>query len=1008
MRYIAGLVLTGVLAIAAEIPQDGLKAEMAGKWNEAATMYENVLQKEPTRTDLYVRLSNIYAKEKQFDKAADVLNRAIAINPKQADLYDKLASIYAVLNQPELALAARDKTIVLEPKNITYLVAHAKVANWCKKSDIATESFKKALALDPTNEDLLFLLSQSSEWARKDVEAINYYQKYLDYNPDNLKIWLLLANMQVMRGDLAGSNETLKKAYNRFTPKSPIQPTSSTTIPDIAIPILEYHCLDKTAPNMYWVSTSEFESQMDELVKNGYHSITMDTIGKAIKEGKPLPEKPVAITFDDGCRNLYTQAFPILKKKGLNAEIYVVTDSIGNNDAERKSSTTAKLGENGENSFTDYLTWPEIKEMSDAGWGIGSHSRAHTDMNEINASARFHELLYSKLAILANTQLNVTSFSYPYGYGIGGTDIHNDLSSLGYTTAVASTGGIVQLKTTNMFEIPRIMIYGPKSSIDPQSKGISVISDPSRPNDGFIYKIEPNEAEKRYEKAKFLLSSRKESEALISINEAVRLSPNTVRYLKTQLQLAGVLNNASIAAEAATKLHALESIDENLLTLARTYVADNRLNDSVTKYAMYLHRHPDQKEVWLEYIQLQIWLGHYAAALEQLEWYKEKFGIDDPSLEIKAQALSWGNRQQYAFPILDSTLKSHPNDYNANYTKTVALDKNLQPIEAVENLNKVEASRPDATLQNDFLRKFITTKNRSSVTAGFQYYDDSYHVNDLSGRVNGEYVLTPITRLNAQIRVDDLQAKTISGYQQDNGKENARYSSATVGINHRFSPRLAFNGALGGAKTETSSDVIYTVGTLWSPVNAFSMNVSYGHDYFVISPRSISRDIKDNNVKMELHWEPTMKIAVDIFSKYDWLSDSNKRWEIDLSPKWLIARTQYWNLDIGPSARFYGYDKQFTDHGYYAPELIQGYYGTGYLYWKKNQNDGVGLVVSVGTIYDSYVNRSKPGGGATVEGTFGFYQDWMLKASVSLDYNSRFTDQSYRGNNFSLYVTRRF
>lgn len=1009
MRYFAGLALTGILALATEIPQDGLKAEMAGKWNDAAVVYENILKKEPTRTDLYVRLSNIYAKEKQFDKAADILKRAIELNPKQADLYVRLASVYAVLNEPERALIARNKTLELEPNNVTYLVAHARIANWLKKSDIAAESLKKALALDPANEDLLLLLSQSSEWAQKNTEAISYYQKYLDQKPENLKIWLVLANLQALRGDLAGSNDTLKKAYTRFVGvTTPVESTPAPNLANISIPILEYHCIDDTAANMYWVSTYEFETQMDKLVKNGYHSVTMDTITKAKRGEIRLPDKAIAITFDDGCQNLYTKAFPILKKKGFNAQVYIVTDSMGNNDADRKSSATAKLGENGENSLTYYLTWPEVKELSDAGWGIGSHSRAHMDMSELNATSRTHEILYSKLAILGNIGFNPISFSYPYGYGNGETPIHQELATFGYRSAVASTGGVAQLNSPDIFNIPRIMIYGPKPFIDPQSNGVSVAENPTRPNDRFMAKIEPNDAEKAYENGEYFLASKRYAEALSSINEAVRLSPNTIRYLNSQLQIAGVANDSFVAAEAAAKIYALEPTDENLLSLARAYQWDNRLDDSATYYKQYIGRHAQQKEVWIEYIQLQTWLGRYADALESAEHYRENFGIDTSYLEAKAEALSWGDRPRDAFVILDPILKSNPNDYNANYTNTVALNKNLQPIEAVESLEKVEKNRPEAIKDNTFLRKFVTTDLRPSVTAGAQYYNDSYHVSDRIGTLNGEYHLTPVSGLEAQVRMDALRATSGSGYQQDNGQENAYYRSAMIGYNHRISQNFAYHASIGGAKAETQNDITYKVDALWSPVNTFSLNMAYGHDFYVISPRSVGRGIKDNRAQVDAHWEPTMKTYIDVNGQYDWLSDDNRRWEINIAPKVLVARTQYWNLDVGPSARFYGYDNQYEDHGYYSPKLIQGYYASGYLYWKKSDNDGVSLVVSAGTVHDSYANVSKLGGGATLEGIFGIYKDWMLKASMSVDYNSRYTDQAYIGTNYSIFLTRRF
>ena len=1009
MRHIVGLILTGALAFSAEIPQDGLKAEMAGEWNKAVSIYSRILKKDSTRTDLYVRISNIYTKQKQFDKAVDVLKRAIAVNSKDANLYDRLASVYAVLNQPESALVARDKTLELEPNNISFLMAHARVANWLKKSTIATVDLKKALILDPKNKDVLLLLAQTDEWAQKDADAIIQYKKYLDQNPENLKIWLALADLQSLQGDIAGSNATLKKAYARFVKTEiPIKSISSRVIANGSVPILEYHCVSDVAPNMYWVSTSDFKAQMDELVKNGYHSVTMDTITKAMKGGAPLPNKPIAITFDDGCENIYTKAFPILKERGLNAEIYIITDSMGNSAAERKSSATAKLGENGESSLNYYLTWTEVKEMSEAGWGIGSHSRTHPYMSAIDDANLTQEILYSKLAILENIGVNPISFSYPYGDGNWKNSIHKELTDDGYMTAVASAGGVAQLNGSDSFNIPRILIYGPKPLLDPQSKGVSVVKDLTRPNDQFIAKIKPNDAEEAYQKANYLDETKKYSEAFASINKAVELAPDTVRYLNEQLSLAGSVQDSFVSAETAFKIYKLQPTDEHLLSLAQAYQWDNRLNDSADYYKKYLEHHPEQKEVWIEYINIKIWLGQYASALESLDYYKGKFGIDTPYLQAKADALAWGNRPRNAFTVLDSTLKNKPNDYKANYTKTVALKNNLQPIEAVENLKKVEEIGPENIKDNTFLRKYITTSLRPSVTAGLKYYSDTNNISDVTTTLSGEYYLTPASELDAAVRLDILHAKDGSGYEQDNGKESAYYKSTMIGYGSQISQNFSYHAAIGGAEAENRSDLIYKINALWSPINIFSLNMAYGRDFYVVSPRTVARAIKDDNAAITMHWEPTMKVSVDVNSQYDWLSDGNKGWVIDIAPKVLVARTQYWNLDLGPSFNFSGFDRQYTDHGYYAPKLVQEYFATGYLYWKKSDNDGVSLVASAGVIDDSYENTVKPAFSTTLEGTFGIYQDWMLKAAFSIDHNSRYTSEAYTGTSYSLFLTRRF
>ena len=1009
MKQIAGLLLTGAIGLAAGVPQDGLKAEMAGKWNEAISIYEKIIIKKPQETDLYIRLSDIYSKEKQFNKAADVLNRAIAVQPKRTDLYARLASVYAVLNQPQKALAMWDKALELEPNNVSYLVAHARIANWLKKPDLATVDLKKAVSLDPANEDLILMFSQSLEWANKDVDAIPFYKKYLKNNPDNLKIWLILAELQKLSGDLSGANISLKTASAHFI-KEPvsIQLKDNKSLSNPTIPILEYHCIDDVPPDTYTIATKEFKEQIDELANKGYQSITMDTLGKAILGQSNLPAKPVIITFDDGCQNIYTKAFPILKSRGYSAQIYIITDAVGNNDMDRKNSIITKLGENAENSLTYYLTWPEINKLVASGWTIGSHSDSHPLMSTIDSQNQVYELLYSKLSILANTGSTITSFAYPYGDGNGEVALHNDLSSLGYTTAVASTGGVAELGTMNQFNIPRVLIYGPKPEIDPQSKGVSTTNNPLRPADSFISKIEPNDAQKAYGKANLYSTSKDYANALSSINEAVKLSPNNISYLKTQLEIAGDANAPLISVSAASKIYLLEPTDENLLILARTDVWANQLGDAYKDFKRYLQIHNEDQAVWIEYIQVQIWIGKYAESMDTLSLYKQKFGDTEPYLKTKAEALSWGNRSREALSILNPKLQKSPDDYDAHYTRAVAYNNNFQPIEAISELKTVKTLRPDAIEENSFLEKYITTKFRPSITAGFEYSSDSYDVSDRTLSLEGEYFLSPLTSLSVKIQRDDLRATTLSGYAQDNGQENASYTSATVGINHRFSPNIELRATLGGATTENNNNIVYSVGALWTPLNTLSVDLSQRHDYYIVSPRTLGRGIRDDHTQLKVVWEPNMKTNVNLTGTYDTLSDSNQRWSVELNPVWEISRTQYWNFDVGPDVQFYGYDKQYDDHGYYSPKLIQEYYLSGYINWKKSDNDGVNLVLSAGAVNDSYAGQTKPSCAATLEGVFGLYRDWLIKASTSIDYTPRFYDQAYTGTNFSLFITRRF
>ena len=97
----------------------------------------------------------------------------------------------------------------------------------------------------------------------------------------------------------------------------------------IGVPVLNYHQVNSEENDMLSVPVEEFEAQMAYLEESGYTTITPDQLRDFLTDGTPLPEKPVLITFDDGYKDNYTNAFPILKKHHMTATIFLVTDYIG-------------------------------------------------------------------------------------------------------------------------------------------------------------------------------------------------------------------------------------------------------------------------------------------------------------------------------------------------------------------------------------------------------------------------------------------------------------------------------------------------------------------------------------------------------------------------------------------------------------------------------------------------------------------------------------------------------
>ena len=134
--------------------------------------------------------------------------------------------------------------------------------------------------------------------------------------------------------------------------------------------ILSYHEIalkSETLDSTYAVTPSNFEGQIHWLIENGYHFIGVDDILKYRKASKPLPEKAVLITFDDGYQSVYANAFPVLKKYKIPSVIALVGSWLKN---EKRVDFSGHMIDR-----SKFLSQAQIKEMVGSGLvEVASHS----------------------------------------------------------------------------------------------------------------------------------------------------------------------------------------------------------------------------------------------------------------------------------------------------------------------------------------------------------------------------------------------------------------------------------------------------------------------------------------------------------------------------------------------------------------------------------------------------------------------------------------------------------
>lgn len=186
-------------------------------------------------------------------------------------------------------------------------------------------------------------------------------------------------------------NDTPPKVKDRFE-------GIPLTNEDIGIPVLYYHSVlpesETPTKNEVTISPEKLKEELKIVQSLGYTTLTMSEVNDYITNNKPIPKKSILITFDDGYTDNYVHAFPILKELNMKATIFVISSGIDSGY---------------------YLSQDQLKEMSNYGIDIESHTVNHVHLNTLSYEEQLKELKESKAKIESVTNKPVLSIAYPFG-----------------------------------------------------------------------------------------------------------------------------------------------------------------------------------------------------------------------------------------------------------------------------------------------------------------------------------------------------------------------------------------------------------------------------------------------------------------------------------------------------------------------------------------------------------------------------------------------------------------
>lgn len=172
-------------------------------------------------------------------------------------------------------------------------------------------------------------------------------------------------------------------------------------------PILLYHQISDLSPDhdpqRLATPPALFEAQLKLLKDEGYQTVRLEDLIACWIAEKPLPPKTVVITFDDGYRDNYDVALPLLTRYGFTATNFLVADRIG-----------GVANWEGQRTPVPMMSWQQVREWHESGMSLGSHTLTYPDLRLLPADKVAYEIVTSRAIIEDHIGAPVVTISYPY------------------------------------------------------------------------------------------------------------------------------------------------------------------------------------------------------------------------------------------------------------------------------------------------------------------------------------------------------------------------------------------------------------------------------------------------------------------------------------------------------------------------------------------------------------------------------------------------------------------
>ena len=208
--------------------------------------------------------------------------------------------------------------------------------------------------------------------------------------------------------------------------------------------VIMYHRVGESGFPSTNTTIEQFETHLEELSTGGYTILPLAEVVDKMRNGGDLPDRAVAITFDDAFISVYEEAFPRLARYGFPFTLFIATQAI-------------------DRGLKGYASWDQIREMQASGVDIGSQAHTHPHMHRIPLERARQEIVQSNQRFIEELGLTPTIHAYPYGeYS---PEVRDMMEEMGFVAAFGQHSGVLN-RSEHPYEYPRFTFNENYGSLD--------------------------------------------------------------------------------------------------------------------------------------------------------------------------------------------------------------------------------------------------------------------------------------------------------------------------------------------------------------------------------------------------------------------------------------------------------------------------------------------------------------------------------------------------------------